>query len=241
MKLGDRVRSVTDLARFTVNNQRLIGKKGIIPPDEKSTPEQVSEYRKQMGVPETIEGYQVKPETLPEGIEWNDVDTKPFLEIAHKYHAPAGLMKELVAAHISRQAQLAERMNFAQTEMLQKKYDDGTANLQAAWGRKYETNVKEVQRALTAVGCPTDTPGLIDPLVVRAFLDLKNMVSDERFVAAAGSSPAFAAVDPEHLALAIVHDKDNPDHAKYHNRDPQTTAKVENLFREAARLKAHNR
>ena len=237
MKLGDRFGNVTDLARGMVNAQRLIGKKGVILPSEKSTPEEISEYRKAAGVPETIEGYQVRPEKIPDGFEWNDADTKPFLEIAHKHNASPALMKELVAAHVARQATLAEQMTGAQTALLQKKYDEGIQNLNQAWGKKFETNRLQVQRALAAVGCPSDDPGLLSPNVVKAILNLSNMVSDERFVSAAGGSSQFAAVDPGQLALSIVNDKTNAEYDKYHARDPQTTAKVEALFREASRLK----
>jgi hypothetical protein len=237
IKLGDRVRSVTDLARKAVNSERLIGKKGVILPTEKSTPEEVAEYRKAMGVPESVDGYQVKPEKLPEGFEWNDADTKPFLEIAHKYNVPPAAMKELVAAHVARQAQVGEQMTYAQVQLLQKKYDDGIKELSHAWGDKFETNRTQVQRALAAVGCPSNDPGLISPNVVKAILNLSNMISDTRFVSAGSGSSEFAAHDPGQLAISIVSDKTNAEYEKYHSRDPQTTAKVEALFKEATRLK----
>ena len=237
MKLGERVKSVADLARFTVNSQRLIGKKGIIPPSEKSTPEEVSEYRRAMGVPETIEGYNVKPEKLPETLEWKDEEVKPFLEIAHRNNIPPKAMKELVAAHVAQQTQFAERMNYSQNQLLQKKFDDGIKDLQHTWGKNFDTNTKKVQEALMAVGCPLDDSGLISPNVVKAILNLRDMVSDDRFVSGSAATPAGGSGDPEQRALAIINDKDNPDYAKYHSRDPQTTAKVEALFKEGARLK----
>ena len=238
MKLGDRVRSVSDLARVTVNAQRLAGKKGVIPPSEKSTPEEISEYRKVMGVPETIDGYKVKPEKVPEGMEWKDEDAKPFLEIAHKYHAPPALMKELVAAHVARQAQLAEQMTYTQTQLLQKKYDEGIADLNHAWGKKFSDNRDRVVQACLAKGCPPNTSGLLDPNVVKLVLNLRDDISDEKFVSASGGGgTAYGTIDPGQLALSIVNDKSNPDYEKYHNLDPQTTTRVEALFREASRLK----
>lgn len=238
MKLGERVKSVADLARFTVNSQRLIGKKGVIPPTEKSTPEEISEYRKALGVPESIEGYQVKPEKLPEGIEWSDADAKPFLEIAHKYHAPPGLMKELVAAHVNRQAQLAERMNYAQGQILQQKYDQGIAELNHAWGKKFEVNRRRVEEACIAKGCPTDDPGLLSPNIVKLILNLRDDISDSRFVAASGGGGGGAGTgDPEAIANDIIFNKENPLYSRYHAQDPQITSQVEGLFKEASRLR----
>ena len=91
-------KSVPDMAKALANANALIGKKlGV--PNEKSSPEEVAAFRRAMGVPESLDEYKLAPETLPEGMTWNDDMAKPYAEIAHKHGIPPSAMKELVAQH----------------------------------------------------------------------------------------------------------------------------------------------
>lgn len=242
MKLGERVRSVTDLARFTINAQRLVGKKGVFIPNEKSPPEEVAEYRKALGIPDSTEGYQIKPEKLPDGMSWDDNDAKQFVEIAHRNHIPPRAMKELVNAHVARQAELGKRMQQAQINVLQSKHDAGMADLKASWGRDFDNNIIAVKQAAIATGTSLESPGFIDPAMAKMVLRLKSMISDDKFISAGtASSSALNSVDPGRLALAITTDKNHPDYAAYHSGNKDMENKVEALFREAERIKERSR
>jgi len=52
------IKSIDDLFHQHANAQVVIGKKGVIIPTEKSTPEEVQNFRKTLGIPETPEGYE---------------------------------------------------------------------------------------------------------------------------------------------------------------------------------------
>ena len=85
-------KSVPDMAKALANANALIGKKlGV--PNEKSSPEEVAAFRRAMGVPESLDEYKLAPETLPEGMTWNDDMAKPYAEIAHKHGIPPSAMK----------------------------------------------------------------------------------------------------------------------------------------------------
>ena len=234
--------SVTDLARGYINSQRLIGRKGVTIPNEKSLPQEVSEYRKALGIPETTEGYEIKPDVIPEGTAWNEEDARQFKEIAHRNHIPPKAMKELVAAHVARQAEQNKRMQAAETNLLQQSFDNGMADLKASWGRDFTGNMLEVKQAAIVTGTPLDTFGFLDPAMAKMVLRLKRMVADDKFIAAgSANSSALNSVDPGKLAHAITSDKTHPEYAKYHEGDKDTQAKVEALFREAERIKERSR
>ena len=51
---------------------------------ENATPDEVVEYRKAIGVPETPDGYEVKRPEIPEGMVYDEVLEKKFKENSHK-------------------------------------------------------------------------------------------------------------------------------------------------------------
>lgn len=108
-------------------------KKEIPPP---SDPEQLKEWRKENGVPETHEAYDL---TLPEGIVIGD-DDKPFvnefLKAMHEKNMPAGPVKEAVAAYYAmQQKQIADAVN-ADRAFKQETEEA----LRAEWGPEYRPN-----------------------------------------------------------------------------------------------------
>jgi len=79
--------NVAELLRGHGNAQKLIGQKGaqgIKPPGPDAKPEEIAAFRKALGVPDDVAGYDIKkPENLPEGVEWNDEDVNGFKKLAH--------------------------------------------------------------------------------------------------------------------------------------------------------------
>lgn len=81
--------------------QGMIGKKVAIGyPGADADPESVAEFRRAAGVPETPEAYELKPETLPNGVLWDDKTAGEFAQLAHKHHVPAPVAKELLNLHL---------------------------------------------------------------------------------------------------------------------------------------------
>lgn len=79
---------VNDHFKLGDEHQSLKGKlEGMVRiPGEKSTPEEVAEYRKAIGMPEKADGYKLeRPEKIPEGMVLNEVLEKKFKETAHKF------------------------------------------------------------------------------------------------------------------------------------------------------------
>jgi len=224
--------NVTDLARGMINAQRLIGKKGVILPTEKSTPEEIAEYRKAVGVPDTADGYGVKPETLPDGVEWSDDLAKPFLAIAHKHNVSKAALKELVTAHAQMEGMRTQTaVQMAQAEA-QQKFETGIKELQQSWGREFDTNRQKVAQLAAYAGIPVDSPGFSDPNMAKLIYRLSKDFSEDRLVAIGKQTTTGSAAQ---AAKDIMTNPDNPDYKKYHGGDKDTQARVRAYLEQAER------
>ena len=80
--------SVDDLAKSYLEIESYKGKfasRGVLIPDDKSSPEEVATYRKRMGIPEKAEEYKLSQlQNLHPNIKITPEGTKPFLDFAHK-------------------------------------------------------------------------------------------------------------------------------------------------------------
>ena len=176
-----RHKSIGSLAQSLLEKESFIGKlsqnKGNlieVPRDlpEGATEDQIqahneamAKYRQSLGVPETPDGYDVKPpkEALPEGLEWKDEMVKPFLEIAHRNNIPPKAMREMTQAFI--QNQVAERQ--AMVDAQNKAAAENDARLQDEWRGNFKENMEYVDRALSMLGYDPNDPNAITKALSR--------------------------------------------------------------------------
>jgi len=219
-------RGLPELAKSHFELQQLLGKKSsaVNIPGEKSTPEEIAAYRKAVGVPETVDGYQLKPEKLPDGVTWDDATGKAFAEIAHKHHIPAAAMKELAALQLSQESMRAEEVG----KMIGAELERGKQELQTAWGANFDKNISLAARVAQTVGLDPHTDGLRDPKVVQALVRFAGMMSEDKLVTGE-FAPSMQA--GKIRAKAIMTDKSNPLYAKYQEGDGETVELVRSLMR----------
>lgn len=220
-----RFKSVGDLAKSYHGLQQLMGKKAqaVVVPTEKSSSEEVAAYRKALGVPERIEEYSLKPEGLPEGVEWSEELARPFAEIAHRHHIPPAAMRELVA----QQARVEALRGQTASQMAQAELARAQESLKQAWGAQYERNLGLAQRAAKMAGVDAQSRGFTDPEVVKAFSRLADMLSEDHFVKSEGSGLQGGA----DRARDIMTNANNPLHAKYRDGEADTVDLVRGLLR----------
>jgi len=212
----------------TLHHQRqMLGKKAnaVAIPTEKSSPEEVAEFRKRMGVPETADGYKIKPEKLPEGIEWNDELARPYLEVAHKYHIPEAALRELAAADVQRESLRSQTM----AAMAEKELQEGERVLRRTYGQDYERKIERAVQAARKVGLDPHSPGLRDPNVVKALVRLSELVSEDR--ALSGTS-AIAMQTGRARVMDIINNKQNPYYERYWNGEQEVVSMVAEMMRE---------
>jgi hypothetical protein len=212
------------LAKSYSGLEQLLGKKAhaLVPINEKSTPEEVAAWRKAMGVPETADGYQLKPEALPDGISFDENAAKRAAALAHKHHIPAAAMKELMAFDIERQSQ----MHAAAMTMAVKELEAGKEALKRSFGESYDGNIALAQRAVATVGGKADSRGFSDPEVVKVVVSLAKKLSDDTLVAGDSLGPSSS----KSRAKDVMTNPDNPMHRRYLEGDPETVDQVRRML-----------
>jgi hypothetical protein len=204
--------------------EQLLGKKAnsVPVPNEKSTPEEVSAYRKAIGVPDSPEGYQLKPEQLPEGVSWDENVAKRAAELAHKHNIPAAAMSELMKFDMER----AALMNQAAASMIEAQLESGRAELQKVYGDKMPEKIELARRAAVTAGVDPSSQGFVDPQVVKAIVSLAEKLSDDRLVE--GNQTGISSTRAR--ARDIMTNESNPLYQRYQDGDSETVDQVRRML-----------
>jgi len=223
----DKGPNVEALAKSYDVAQRALGRKAqaVLPPTEKSTPEEVAEYRKAIGVPESPEDYKLKPEQLPEGVTWDESVAKRAAELAHKHNVPAAAMQEFMKFDMER----AALMNQAAAQMIETQLETGRAELQAVWGDKMPEKIELARRAAVTAGVDPTSQGFVDPQVVKAIVNLAEKLSDDKLVA--GDQTGVSSTRAR--AKDIMTNASNPLYLRYQEGDAEVVDQVRRMLTSA--------
>lgn len=217
-------KSLPDMAKSYRELETRLGKPpGVTVPGENAKPEEVAAYRKAVGALDTVEDYaKIRPENLPEGLEFSEELSKPMFELAHRYNIPAAAVKEFVEM----QAQQEEGRIGATTAELQRQLDEGAATLKKDWCPNYDKNLLRVEQAARMAGIdPTTAPGFRDPETLKGFLRLSEKLSDDEWKkGGTTNSPGMSAKD-------IQTNPSNPLYDRYQKGDPDVVAQVRSLLK----------
>lgn len=151
-----------------------VGKKGIQYPTAASTPEEIADYRRSAGVPNDAREYILKPDKLPDGVEWDEGGAAEFAGVLHKHHAPAGLAKELGEMWANQQVKFRDAAKDGFTKQL----GDLAAQSAQVFGKEWGEGADDRRQAnvdfVKARGLNLDSPvlqlALSHPDIVR-FVD----------------------------------------------------------------------
>lgn len=219
----EKFQNFEQLAKSYTSLQSVMGKKAdaVYLPTDKSTPEEIAAFRKAAGVPETAEGYNLKPEQLPEGLQWDDELGRGFAEIAHKHNIPAAAMQELASRYMaSEQAKLE-----GYGQQVEARVAASRQELVKEYGGAYQTNIQLATRMANTVGLDLNTAGLSDPNVVRALVNMSKLISEDK-IAALSDSQVPGGV----TSKGIMTDPNNPYHKRYLEGDPEAVNLVRDLM-----------
>lgn len=209
-----------------------VGKKaptGPIYPVAGATDADISAFRKAVGVPDTADAYNLKPEKLPDGVEWNDADLKPYAEIFHKHHVPEAAARELIARHVEAVGAQAQ----AGMEALQGKINQfvqaSEQTFQKEWGEAYDNRL-ESNRAFVSsrfdaaeLSDPTLAAALSHPKIVR-LVDEARRAMREAPLPGVGHEQGSGSMSPGQQGRAIM--AANPNWRS----DPELVKQVNNFY-----------
>jgi len=217
-------KSVPDMAKALANANALIGKKlGV--PNEKSSPEEVAAFRRSLGVPDTIDEYKFAPDALPEGMTWDDNNVKNYAEIAHKHNIPPSAMKALVTEHAKMEHFKMQGMQ----AQIEKQHVDAVNTLKKEWGGEFDKNIGLAKQAAKIAGVNANSQGFADPEVVRGFVRLSQMMSEDK-VGRSMSGSEFMTGSAR--AKDIMSNPDNSWHKRYMEGDREAATLVTGLLKQ---------
>lgn len=237
-----RFRTLPDALKSLVESQRLVGKKtegmvrlpgalkeGASEAEKRAHEQALNDYRKALGIPESPDKYNLKPEQLPDGMTWDDHLGGTFSQLAHKHNIPPAAMQELVGAYVQMEQSRAE----AQAQLFSQELEKGKAALQEQWKGNFDANIKTASRMAKTLGLDPESPGLRDPAVVLALHRAASFVSEDRLVSGEFNASSTPGKD---RGLAIINgNSSDPElirlHKAYMSGDRDVSRLVDDLLK----------
>ena len=134
-----------DFIKDYVNKDGAIGRKGVLLPKEGDEADKQRFYR-ELGVPESLEGYQNVEVEIPEGIE-DMVDTSRldmFKEVAHKYNLTDEQYRGVVAEVMAKEIGGIKDYKEAQVA----KANEAKTALRNEWGERTDERIANAQKVI---------------------------------------------------------------------------------------------
>lgn len=145
--------------------------KAVLPKD--ATPEQLAEYRKQVGVPESADKYDL---TLSDGLVLGEAD-KPIVDDYLKYAHENNLPNDVVKANLSWYLPMAKAREAQQMEADKDFQVNSEEVMRKEWGGDFKTNVNIISGLLE-----TAPPEVADALMTGRTSDGKVIGDDPRML-----------------------------------------------------------
>lgn len=200
-----------ELLRGHANKAKMIGQRsGVKPPGAEAKPEEIAAWRKALGVPEKPEGYALtKPETLPEGMQWDEAAVGEFQSLAHQLHLTPHQVQQLVAFDQKQKEGLMAKGKSNLDGYLQEQ----RAALEAEWGEQLPENTSRALRAAQLLGLdPNDAEIGNSAKMIKALHAASLLMQEDRLL---GGHHSSAGLSGEAGAEDIRRNPSNPWHRAY--------------------------
>jgi hypothetical protein len=144
--------NVKDLMQIAGNQAKLVGKKGVIPINPKSSPAEIEEYRRAMGVPKE---YKYTP---PQGIELVDVSPEGMKEYLPELNK-ANLTQEQFDVVMGLYAKSIGNLQKQSEETAKREFDEAEQIIRNEAGINYEADLHLANRMIeeNTYGWPDET------------------------------------------------------------------------------------
>lgn len=225
--------SLPDLLRGLGNANALLGRKagGVTVPGPSSTPEEVTAYRKAVGVPDAPAEYFKKPDQLPAGVEWDDKAVTEYANVLHKHGVSAAAAEELLQTQMRIESERAGSAVAAHEAKQAAELEAAENQLRKDWGPLFDSRLSLAATAATFAGADPEAEAFQHPDVVRAFAALGKLIPESKGPSG-DSHPGMQT--PADKAKDIQTNAANPMHERYHKQDPEIVAYVRKLLGKAA-------
>lgn len=179
-------------------------------------------------VPETPDAYELKPENLPDGVEWNQESAAKFAGIFHANGVSAEAAKAISAAFLEQEVANQAAITAAYEKQLQ----EGTDALKKEWGPEYGQKLGKIQSVVAALGYDHKDPTLFaNPKIVSFLGRVVGMLNEDSVASMRGAvAPGNSFASGTEEANAIMTNPKHPDHEAYIAGDKTIVAKVRRLI-----------
>lgn len=223
-------KSVGDLAKSYLHFR----KTGPAYPDENSTPQDIERFRTLAKVPETPEGYALtRPESLPDGVLWDDTVAAELAAVAHKYHIPAPALKALAEAQVTAEAKRAADYTVQQQQAQAQLQTELTAVL--GKGAEWERNTANIRHLVGTLaekaGLDADSQDVKSLFASGAAIKILHQVAKLTQEEGIRTPTGYGDLRTnQQRASDIMRGKDPEWSQKYKEGDPEAVAKVAKLL-----------
>jgi len=169
--------SLETLAKNYVHTKSMVGRK-LEAPGEDASPQQIAEWRKVIGAPESADQYgSLRPEAVPEDL-WDAGAESEFRELAHRHNLPPAAVRDIVSYYADEVMGNAQNFQAEEAEFLKSE----VYSLKAEWGTEFDANIAAARRVAHTVGLEVDHPAFTDSSVVKAFAQMGKLLSEDKLV-----------------------------------------------------------
>jgi hypothetical protein len=218
---------IGSLAKSYIHAQGLIGKKGVIPPGEKASDEEWAGFYKQLGLPETLDKYEVK---IPDQADKEFVGK--FKEMAHKSGILPKQAQALMDWYLQAEGQAVQSRQAQQKQ----KVEQGIAALRKEWGDGFDKQVALAKLGVREVGGGElaeylEKTGLgDDPMIVKWAARMGKALGEDKL---RGDGAGKFGQTPDEIQAqidAVMTNTSHPYFDRNHAGHQQAVAQMESLY-----------
>lgn len=173
------IQDIPNLAKAYVNAQKMIGADKIVVPGKHATDEDWAKVFQKLGLPESVDKYEVKAK---EGSPLDEGFFKAFKEQAHKAGVLPGQAQKLMDWY---NTMAAERMTEVQTQQ-KAEMEKGVSSLKTEWGQAWDRKVAAANVAVQEFGGDDfkeflETSGLGNhPMMIKLMAKVGESLSEDK-------------------------------------------------------------
>lgn len=208
-------KDIEALAKSYIHTKQQVGKKGVIPPTDKSSDEEWGSFFDTLGRP-PIDKYEIK---TPEGKQLNKEYVEKYKEMAHK----AGLLPKQAQAIMDHHIAFEEEMLANHKKNMEAQKTEGLNALKQTWGQGYDKQIALAKMAVKEAGIEglaehLQKTGLgDDPVVIKLMAKMGAMFGEDKLRGEAAGR--FGGKTPAELQLEIDRIMAQPGYMDASHRD----------------------
>lgn len=223
-------KTIPDMVKSFKEMETLVGKKGVIMPTDKSTPEEINKFYNTLGRPESPDKYEIKlPENLNKKLSIDEEGKKSYLSMAHKLGLTNKQANELLAFHLT---SLSDGMTRAD-KAYEEKMNELKTQLNGKWGDKTQEKIALAQDMTKKILGEEKAKSLGEfgnnPAAIELIAELAGMVSEDNISRFTGGGNETGSAKAEIDKIFALSAEERAKHPYFDDNHPKHKEAVEDV------------